>query len=54
MMVHALKNGKTTFKMPFKCNVRNLYNNLVYKNTTSIKVDAQAGSTYYFMLEPTK
>ena len=54
MMVHALKNGQTTFNLPFKCNVTNLYNNKVYLNTTKIKVNAQAGSTYYFILEPTK
>ena len=52
MMVHALINAKTSFKMPLKSNVINLFNNKVYKNTDTIPIDAQAGSTYWFLLEP--
>ncbi len=52
MMVHCLKNGKTTFKMPFKADVKNLFNGKVYRDATEIPIDAEAGSTYWFTLSP--
>jgi hypothetical protein len=52
MMVHCLKSGKKLFKMPYRANVTNLYNGKVYRNTTGIQVDAEAGSTYWFRLSP--
>jgi len=54
MMVHCLKNGKTTFKMPFKADVTNLFNNKSYRGITEMTVDAEAGSTYWFLLTPAK
>ena len=52
MMVHCMKNGKKTFKMPFKANVRNLVNGKFYYGVTEITVEAEAGSTYWFELTP--
>lgn len=52
MMVHCLKGGKSTFKMPFKADVTNLFNGKVYRGVTEITVNAEPGSTYWFRLSP--
>ncbi|MBR7130635.1 MAG: hypothetical protein IKC82_01420, partial [Lentisphaeria bacterium] len=54
MMVHCLKGGKTTFKMPFKADVTNLFNGKVWRGVTGIPVNAEPGSTYWFRLTPVK
>ena len=54
MMVHCLDGGKATFKMPFKADVTNLFNGKTSRGVTEIPVNAEAGSTYWFRLEPAK
>ena len=52
MMVHCLRSGETTFKMPFKADVINLANDGISHGVTEIPVKAEAGSTYWFLLSP--
>ena len=54
MMVHCLEGGKNSFKMPFKADVTNLFNGKIYRGVTEIPVNAEAASTYWFRLEPSR
>lgn len=51
MMIHPLINCRTTFYLPFKADVVNLFDGKVYRNTDKITVNAEAGSTYWFNLQ---
>ena len=54
MMVHCLEGGKNSFKMPLKADVTNLFNGKIYRGVTEIPVNAEAASTYWFRLEPSR
>ncbi|MBO7327731.1 MAG: beta-galactosidase [Lentisphaeria bacterium] len=49
MMLHSMVNGKRELRLPGKVNVKNVFNDREYKNTDRLTINAEAGSTYWFI-----
>ncbi|MBE6378349.1 MAG: hypothetical protein E7051_05970 [Lentisphaerae bacterium] len=52
MMLHSMVNGEREILLPGKVNVKNVFNGQEFKNVDKIKINAEAGSTYWFIFTP--
>ena len=52
MMLHSMVNGEREILLPGKVNVKNVFNGQEFKNVDKIKINAESGSTYWFIFTP--
>ena len=52
--LHALKQVRCSFRLPFRCRVRNLKNGEWLRESDSIPLDMSAGETCWFALKPVR